>query len=117
MMSTVQDIAFAFDYSAKRLHFFENELANDNTAQQQLHCRTKLRTLCETRWNSHADSLSTFKSAYSVVVHALEHLQQDGDDKAGQYLAAIMKFDFIITLVVVEHALQNRFLSAICSRI
>ncbi|XP_052809394.1 zinc finger MYM-type protein 1-like [Mya arenaria] len=59
------------------------------------------------RWTSRADALSTFKSAYSVVVHALEQLQEDGDDKAGQHLASIMKFDFIIGLVVAEHVMQS----------
>ena len=34
--------------------------------------RTKLRTLCETRWTSRADALYTFKTSFPVVVHALE---------------------------------------------
>jgi len=37
---------------------------------------------------------------YPVVVHALECLQNQGDDKAGQFLASIMRFQFIIALVV-----------------
>jgi hypothetical protein len=41
------------------------------------------------------------------VVHALEQLQQDGDEKAGQYLAAILRFEFIITLVAAEHILKS----------
>ncbi|XP_052799033.1 zinc finger MYM-type protein 1-like [Mya arenaria] len=107
VMTTVQEVGFAFDYSAKRLNFFVDELAADQDAQEKLKKRTKLRTLCETRWTSRADALSTFKSAYSVVVHALEQLQEDGDDKAGQHLASIMKFDFIIGLVVAEHVMQS----------
>jgi hypothetical protein len=35
--------------------------------------------------------------SFPVVVHALEQLQQDGDEKAGQYLAAILRFEFIIS--------------------
>jgi hypothetical protein len=42
--------------------------------------RTKLRTLCETRWTSRADALYTFKTAFPVVVHALERLQGLGDE-------------------------------------
>ena len=41
--------------------------------------RTKLRTLCETRWTIRADALYTFKTAFPVVVHALERLQGLGD--------------------------------------
>jgi hypothetical protein len=41
------------------------------------------------------------------VVHALERLQGLGDDKAGQYLASITRFVFVIALVVSEHILQS----------
>jgi len=37
---------------------------------------------------------------YPVVVHALERLQNQGDGKAGQFIASIMRFQFIIALVV-----------------
>jgi len=107
VMTTVQEVGFAFDYSAKILNFFVDELAVDQDAHEKLKKRTKLRTLCETRWTSRADALLTFKSAYSVVVSALEQLQEGGDDKAGQHLASIMKFDFIIGLVVAEHVMQS----------
>lgn len=107
MMSTVQDIAFAFEYSSKRLEAFSDELQSDDNTKDQMENRTKLRTLCETRWSSRADALYTFKTAFPVIVHALEALQDDGDDKAGQFLAAILRFDFIITLVVSEHVLSG----------
>jgi hypothetical protein len=63
--------------------------------------------LCATRWTSRADSLYTFLVSFPVVVHALEQLQQDGDEKAGQYLAAILRFEFIIVLVSAEHILKS----------
>ena len=69
--------------------------------------RTKLRTLCETRWTSRADALYTFKTSFPVVVHALERLQGLEDDKAGQYLTSITRFVFVIALVVSEHILQS----------
>ena len=62
--------------------------------------RTKLRTLCETRWTSRTNALYTFKTSFPVVVHALERLQ--GDDKAVQYLASITRFVFVIALVGIE---------------
>lgn len=107
MMSTVQDISFMFDYSAKRLVAFQNELSQDIATKEEMAHRTKLRTLCETRWSSRADALGTFKHAFPVVVHALETLQEDRDEKAGLYLAAILRFEFIIALVVAEHILSS----------
>ena len=65
-----------------------------------------MRALCETRWTSRADSLYTFRVSFPVV-HALEQLQQDGDEKARQYLAAILIFEFIIALVAAEHILKS----------
>jgi len=107
VMATVQEVAFAFDYSAKRLAAFDDELAADNDTQDKLERRSKLRTLCETRWSSRADSLYTFKNAFPVVVHALETLKDDGDEKAGMHLAAILRFEFIIGLVVSEFLLSD----------
>ena len=85
MMSTVLDIAFAFDYSAKRLNAFANELYTDVPTTDTMDQRTKLRTLCETRQTRRADALAAFKNAFTVVVYAPETLREDGDEKAGQY--------------------------------
>ena len=41
------------------------------------------------------------------MVHALEGLQNQGDDKTGQFLASIMRFQFIIALVIAEHILHS----------
>ncbi|XP_071148256.1 zinc finger MYM-type protein 1-like [Mytilus edulis] len=106
MMSTVQEIAFSFDYSAKRLLAFSEELSDNQNVKEQLDKRTKLRTLCETRWSSRADSLFTFLNAFPVVVSSLEALKDDRDEKAAQYVNAILKFDFMIALVVAEHLLS-----------
>ena len=37
----------------------------------------------------------------------MEKLQADGDDKAGQHLASMLRFEFIIALVVAEHILSS----------
>lgn len=107
VMTTVQEVAFSFDYSAKKLQTYVDELESYAATKKKMEKRTKLRTLCETRWTSRADTLYTFKTSFSVVVHALESLHDKGDDKAGQQLASIMRFDFIIALVVSEHILQS----------
>jgi hypothetical protein len=52
-------------------------------------------------------ALYTFKNAFPVVAHVLDTLQDDGDDKAGMHLAAILRFEFIIALVVTEYILSN----------
>ena len=59
--------------------------------------------LCEARWASGADSLCTFRTAYSVVIQALESLSSDKDGKSRGYLCLIIQFDFIIALCAAEH--------------
>ena len=49
----------------------------------------------------------TFIPEIPVVVYALEQLQEDGDEKAGQCLAAILRFKFIIALKAAEHILKS----------
>jgi hypothetical protein len=60
VMTTVQEVAFSFDYSAKKLQAFFDELESDAATKEKMEKRTKLRTLCETRWTSRADALHTF---------------------------------------------------------
>jgi hypothetical protein len=46
------------------------------------------------KWDGQVErtQLYTFKTSYRVVVHALKCTQNQGDDKAGQFLASIMRF-------------------------
>ena len=105
MMAIVQEIAFSYHYSAKTLTRFQEELSTN--VQEGLDGKTKLKTLCETRWFSRADALCTFKSAFPVIVAALEHLRDSNDTKSGQQVSAILRFDFIIALIVSEHILNG----------
>lgn len=68
--------------------------------------RTKLQLLCETRWVARADALFTFLSAFRTLDSALLHLSTEGDTKAGCHRNAILRFDFIVTLVITEHVLS-----------
>lgn len=104
-MDTVQTIAFAFDYSAKRLLQFKESLELDADVKVAMDRKTKLKTLCETRWFSRVDFLTTFLQCYDVIVAALRELSEDGDSKARSNVCFILQFDFIITLVTAEHAL------------
>ncbi|KAH3713260.1 hypothetical protein DPMN_073047 [Dreissena polymorpha] len=51
--------------------------------------RTKLETLCETRWAARADAIFTFKASFGTAVPTLEDIAQHNDAKAGAYKAAI----------------------------
>lgn len=68
MMSVVQTIAFAFNYSAKRLLNFQENLEHDATSKDAMDERRKLQSLCETRWAARADALHTFLSAYRYAL-------------------------------------------------
>ena len=108
VMNTIQEIAFMFDYSGKKLGIFKENLATDNTARANLEGRQKLKFLCEARWASRSEALYTFKAAFSTAHTTLGELSTEhGDSKAGPFQAAIEKFDFIVTLVAVEHALSG----------
>ena len=106
LMDTVRAIAFAFDYSAKRLLSFKENLEQNVVVKEEMERRQKLKTLCETRWASRSESLFTFLTAFKVVVDSLENLEQQGDSKARSYACSIKKFDFIITLVAAQSILQ-----------
>jgi len=107
MFDTVQQIGFAFNYSTKRLLAFRGELENDAVAEEEMEKRTRLQNLCETRYASRADSLYTFKAAYSTTMNSLEVLEQEGDSKARSYRCCILKFDFVVSLVAVEFVIQG----------
>lgn len=62
--------------------------------------------MCKTRWSARAEALRTFKSAFSVIVDVLDQLGQSGDTKCRAYHASVLKFDFIVSLVAMEHVLK-----------
>lgn len=88
VLNTLQQIAFAFNYSAKRLLAFQGTLQENDVIREQMQRRTNLQTLCDTCWASRADSLYTFRTAYSVVIQALENLTSNGNGKARGYLCS-----------------------------
>jgi hypothetical protein len=106
MMATIQEMAFSFHYSAKKLGKLQDELDKNQNVKDKLDGKTKVQTLCETRWFNRTDALTNFKSAFPVIVSSLEYLQSKGDDKSGVQLSAILRFDFILPLVIVNHILQ-----------
>ena len=105
MFDAVQEIAFSFNYSAKRLLNFQDMLGAIDV--QEMNRRTELQSLYETRWAARADALFTFKTSHEVVHSSLEQLSDHGDAKARACRNSIMKFDFIITLVSAEYVLSG----------
>ena len=81
---------------------FRDEFAHDDEFKTDMGRRAKLQTLCDTRWASRSDALFTFLSAFPVVVSSLEDLEAHGDTRARNSICNITKFDFLVTLVVVE---------------
>ena len=57
MMSTLQEIAFSFSFSAKRQHQFQETLKETAESQEQMARRARLWTGCDTRWGARADLL------------------------------------------------------------
>ncbi|CAC5389178.1 unnamed protein product [Mytilus coruscus] len=107
MMATIQEIAFSFHYFAKKLGKLQDELEQNQNVKDKLDGKTKIQTLCKkTCWFSRASALSTFKAAFPVIVSSLEYLQSKGDGKSGVQLSAILRFDFILPLVIVNHILE-----------
>ena len=53
---TMQEITFAFQYSSK-MDKFEQELCRNNAVKCKLDGKSKLKTLCETRWFSRANEI------------------------------------------------------------
>ena len=66
IMDTVQEIALAFKFSAKRVLAFEEQLMNNAAVREEMGRQSKLKVLCETRWASRADSLNVFVTSFQV---------------------------------------------------
>ena len=79
-MGTVQEVALAFKFSAKRVLDFEEQLMNNAAVREEMGRHSKLKVLCETRWASRADSLNVFAS--SLQVSSLSIIQLPWHEKA-----------------------------------
>ena len=80
IMDTVQEVALAFKFTAKRVPAFEEQLMNNTTVREEMGRQSKLKVLCETRWASRADSLNVFVS--SLQVSSLSIIQLQWHEKA-----------------------------------
>ena len=111
MFGIVQKVAVFFGESAKRYHVFkEIDKGNSTTVSGP----AKLQKLRETRWSSRYDSLHTIKLKWKTVLEALPSIADDGDSNAHILLCSLRSFDFIVSLVVVEHF--NKFIVCCSSK-
>ena len=92
VMSTVQEVAFAFDNSAKKLHAVFDEREADTANKVNMKKGQNYESPVKCDGQIERTQLYTFKTSYRVVVHELKCLQNQADDKAGQFLASIMRF-------------------------
>ena len=70
----------------------------------KLDWKSKLKTYVKR--DGDADELATFKCTFPVIVSVLEYLQTNGDGKPCIHLSALLRFDFILPLVVCSHILH-----------
>ena len=70
--------------------------------------RTKLQSVCETRWAARTVVIHTFRCSFTTVVDALEDLSLSyGDSKAGPFKLAITKFGCSVSPVAVEYIMAQ----------
>ena len=65
-MDTMQAVSLAFNFSAKCLLVFKEQLGNNAAVREEMGRRSKLKVLCETRWASRADCLDVFVDSFQV---------------------------------------------------
>ena len=75
IMDTVQEVALAFKFSAKRVLAFEEQLMNNAAVREEMGRQSKLKVLCETRWASRADSSNVFVCSLQVSSLSIIQLQ------------------------------------------
>lgn len=61
----------AFNFPAKCLLVFEEQLGNSAAVEEKMGKRSKLKILFETRWASHADCLDVFVTSFEIGLEVL----------------------------------------------
>ncbi|XP_068703792.1 zinc finger MYM-type protein 1-like [Montipora foliosa] len=106
IMDTMQEVSLAFKFSAKRFLVFQEQLRQNADVREEMGRQSKLKVLCETRWASRADCLNVFVTSFQVIVDTLNELSESGDNKARGLHSSILKWDFIVTAVILQHIFE-----------
>ncbi|XP_069700787.1 52 kDa repressor of the inhibitor of the protein kinase-like [Periplaneta americana] len=104
-VDTVAEIAKYVRESSKRSIMMKEKISQICPE----HKKTKLKTLCETRWIERHDAVLQFLDIFSAVISFLEDFGSYGT-KAHLMLNSILKFEFIISL----HILAEIFGITLC---
>lgn len=121
-MDAFRELSFFISNSSKRKSIVKSrisqkdtdELLSDLSEHEEellLHSnrRQGLPTLCETRWLSRVDSISTLLMKYDQIKHALSDIlvASTGQSKsdASSYLKRMSEFSFILTAVMTQYVL------------
>lgn len=106
IMDTMQEVSLAFKFSAKRFLVFQEQLRQNADVREEMGRQSKLKVLCETRWASRADCLNVFVTSFQVIVDTLNELSESRDNKARGLHSSILKWDFIVTAVILQHIFE-----------
>ena len=71
MFSTLTSVGFFFKYSPKRQRMLEKCIDTYNKSLDSVYgavTKTKLKTMCQTRWVEHHTSMQDFDSMYSPLL-------------------------------------------------
>ena len=110
LMGTLKSVNIFFDYSPKRLGELEKtvkEMAPESS-------RTRLVSLCKTRWSARHTALATFEELFVPLVETIDtiasnadrHWSADSTASAAQLAVSLRQFSFAFALVVTRHALD-----------
>ena len=110
LMGTFNTVNIFFDYSLKRLAELEKtvkELVPDSS-------RSRLVSLCKTRWAARHTALETFIELFVPLVETLDviaanderHWSSESTSTANQLALSLRQFPFIFALVVAKYALD-----------
>ena len=111
MWSTMTKLSLFFDNSPKRLTALVEAIATECPESK----KTKLVSLCKTRWVARHDSLSTFEALYPAVRWSLGAIADnenrtwsaDSRTDANGLLTRIESFDFLFPFIVAKKSLSH----------
>uniref|UniRef100_A0A6P7FQU3 52 kDa repressor of the inhibitor of the protein kinase-like n=1 Tax=Diabrotica virgifera virgifera TaxID=50390 RepID=A0A6P7FQU3_DIAVI len=106
-LSTISEVCSFFRASAKRTKVLRDALSAAGKDNSTLHSAS------ETRWVERHDAVSVFQESFECIVGALEKVIEWGDEhgsKASSFHACLCKFDFIITLTIMNKMMSLTYI-------
>ena len=108
MMDTAESICRFFSNSPKRQLALESWINETSEGEQ----RTKLKSICKTRWVERHEAFEVFIDLFEPLVYCFEHIKDSGGEwnretraDAQSLFLALSRFPFIISLVITKDVL------------